>query len=119
MASKKKDEIGRRQRQTEIERGGIHTRSHTCLVLLVNNVLADKELGFLSKLNHKRRDHPFMASKSARSEREREHTHGSINVWNCMQIIILADKELGFLNKFNHKVAYLSGIACKQMKLGE
>jgi hypothetical protein len=61
MASKNKDEIGRRQRKTEIERGGIHTR----LVLLANNVLADKELGFLSKLNHKRRDHPFMASKSA------------------------------------------------------
>jgi hypothetical protein len=91
------------------------------LVLLVNKVLADKELGFLSKLNHKRRDHPFMAPKSAgrEREREREHTHGSINVWNCMQIIILADKELGFLSKFNHKVAYLSGIACKQMKLGE
>jgi hypothetical protein len=52
-------------------------------------------------------------------EREREHTHGSITVWNWMQIIILADKELGFLSKFNHKVAYLSGIACKQMKLGE
>jgi hypothetical protein len=61
MASKNKDAIGRRQRQTEIERRGIPTR----LVLLVNNVLADKKLGFLSKLNHKRRDHPFMASKCA------------------------------------------------------